>query len=327
MNENSAYINYTLADFIYSFILSLIRYGELKNCRIISNNNLNAYQLFELHFSYFFLQRILNEGNYKYIVVANDHTPTIALLIKLASLHKIKTIYLQHAAVSNIFPKLYVDFAFLDGKHSLDCYSNGVSHNLINDSKTSIQLVGSSVNIGKFTRKKSNKVLLAIGLFDSLNEICNILKFCDCNHRDILIRFHPSESNKKILKLRNEIHNLKLKCIIEYSINNDLKTDYVESNGMIIAGDSAVHLQFVLMGGTSIYYKLDQEIKRDYYGFVENALSYPLTPSMLLEEGTLEKAESFKPSESAIEYYCFGFTKSLIPHELVADRLYDLINE
>ncbi len=109
-----------------------------------------------------------------FLIIANDHYYEPRAVFRMAQILQIKTVYVQHASVSENFPPLEYDYVFLDGQESLDKYT-------ANDKKCNsvVFLTGSSRfdmiktlnmnNIGK--NDTVVKVGIAINLVDSTKKI------------------------------------------------------------------------------------------------------------------------------------------------------------
>ena len=54
--------------------------------------------------------------------MSNDHSPANRALLLVAKSKGIKTVYMQHASVSNLFPVLDFDYSFLDGVNAYNIY-------------------------------------------------------------------------------------------------------------------------------------------------------------------------------------------------------------
>src|SRR5690606_23846387 len=72
----------------------------------------------------------------KYYIAANDHSGLSQIGFVAARDAGLKTIYIQHAAVSNLFPPLMVNYALLDGRDARDKYANAGS------SQAEVHLIG-----------------------------------------------------------------------------------------------------------------------------------------------------------------------------------------
>ena len=78
---------------------------------------------FAFLFSYgkFLLAReILKKYNPKILFLSNDHSPFNRCLLHHSKSMGIKTIYMQHASVSDKFPPLEFDYSLLDGQESFE---------------------------------------------------------------------------------------------------------------------------------------------------------------------------------------------------------------
>ena len=67
---------------------------------------------------YYTIDKILRENpQLKLIVLANDHITSCRCLIELAEKYGIKTLYVQHASITERFPPLHFSYSFLDSSN------------------------------------------------------------------------------------------------------------------------------------------------------------------------------------------------------------------
>ena len=69
-----------------------------------------------------YFHRVLGQVKPEFVITSNDHNVPNRCMLAVAHHLGIKTVYLQHASVSPIFPALRVNYAFLDGQCALDIY-------------------------------------------------------------------------------------------------------------------------------------------------------------------------------------------------------------
>lgn len=199
------------------------------------------------------------------IIIANDHGVFYLALMHAAKSLKIPTIYIQHASVSEDFPPLKFDLALLDGLDTLNKYQK---NGKVIESK--IEMIG----VPKFDKFKSlindkikvEKIGIPFGLRDSLQDLEEVIKLIkkSFSHLELTIRPHPSD------------HRLFPKSFNGFGLSNS-KTenvyDYLSKQDMIIAADSAIHLEATLLNVKSIYYRYTPlKGEHDIYAFVKNGL-------------------------------------------------------
>lgn len=199
------------------------------------------------------------------IVFSNDHNAYCRALRLAATDLRIKTVYLQHAAVTEEFPPLNFSLSLLEGKDSLDKYQKAGTqnaktalvgmpkfdkfHGFINQNKK-LQAIGLALNAG-------DDFKLYFSLFENLYRSFSKLKF----H----IRFHPSIN----------VSQIEVPSFFEHS-SSSLETsfDFLNKIDMLVAGNSSIHLEAVMMNVVSAQINFTQKnIENDYYGFVKNKLT------------------------------------------------------
>ena len=103
------------------------------------------------------------------MIFANDHIPEARSCILACKKLGIKTVYIQHGAVSKYFPPLEFNLALLESQYSLDIYKRS------KDIDTEIKLIGISkldkeiLKIRK--RDKINKIGIAFNQNDDLQKV------------------------------------------------------------------------------------------------------------------------------------------------------------
>ena len=121
-----------------------------------------------------FANDLLDYYNPKVIIVANDHLFYYRALIQEANTRGVKTIYVQHAAVTDKFPPLDFSYAFLDGKDSFDKYLSA------GECKGEVYLIGGvrfDAIKGKETRPSDiYRIGVAINLLDDSEKVRSVCK-------------------------------------------------------------------------------------------------------------------------------------------------------
>ncbi|MCC4775172.1 hypothetical protein AB4077_06605 [Vibrio cyclitrophicus] len=204
---------------------------------------------------YFFYQLTLCEGKVDLVIFSNDHSVWQRALLKACLEKKIKTAYVQHANVSEFFPPLGFDFAFLDGKYAKSCYKG-------NDCK--VFLVG-CLRFQDFYKNRKLDVdttLLCFNKIDSLFSIKKIIDYFDKNELPFNIRLHPGEQRKNVINFISE----------KYSKKDVSKLDLYETlskHRYCLSGTSSIFLEASILG---LYSMSIRDIFYDYYHFERNGL-------------------------------------------------------
>ena len=205
--------------------------------------------------------RVLRYHKPTAIVFANDHEIIPRSILLAAKKLGIKTFYVQHAAVSKYFPPLLFDWALLEGEDSKQKYlENGVTN-------SNIELIGmpkfdkhiSEVN----TNTKLKKLGIAYNAMDDLHIVKNLAQELSLYFSDleIIIRPHPSDLRK-----------LDLEQVFESNPKKENSFEFLSKIDALIAADSSIHLEAVLMNVYSISYSFTSKPAIDYYGFIKKGL-------------------------------------------------------
>ena len=247
--------------------------------------------------------------NPKLIVLSNDHNSNMRILIYIAEKLKIKTVYIQHASVSNYFPPLnQFNLALLDGQYSKDIYSS------IGSLPEQTFLVGVNKfdnykrKVISFKNQEPQSKQLKVGI--ALNPL-----YCEAKLKklvfslqeqavEIVIRLHPIQFKVASILL-NSLKEFKFKLsdpIIEKP------ADFILNANCVIAGNSGILLETAILNKAAIYYDLDS-IPHDYYQFVSNGIALEL---MLPDGRLIDLLSEYKEKTSMrINYYDHSFGNGL----------------
>ena len=248
--------------------------SNLRNKDIdLINRRLNTFT--EIYFWLPFFINYLSKSNSNYILTSNDHNQSNRTLILAAQALDIKTVYIQHAAVSKRFHRLQFDYSFLDGQNALDTYRDCEKNASINfkppqDRHIFLSGIKKQMAISKDHGFRS--IGLAVKEADDTNEILRVIEFLSKHQYSVYIRFHPASSSN----FRQTILSYKKICqgkIFISDPNTELVNSFFEKISTIIGSNSTIHLEARLSGLKSIYYVFGYVNAFDYYGFVEKGIS------------------------------------------------------
>lgn len=252
-------------DFYYLSLLFLIdlRYIFTKKRRIF---HIERKELYKSLISYRNYKKLINIASPKTIVLFNDHQFSYTSLLYAAKEKNITTVYIPHASISQYFPPLVFDIAFLEGKEMLDTY------NKISPSFTEKIVVG-NIKLDSFRRrelKNENKnrksIAFALNTLDNIDLvkswILQIKKELSKYNFEFIFRQHPSMK-------KTEIDGLKF---------SDSKTEdsltFLSNIDILITGSSNIILEARLLNKkvyNCIWFN-NMPNAEDNYGFLKNGL-------------------------------------------------------
>jgi len=260
INEDSTYYFYMslrfFRDFLYPFYWLVYYFDNKKRAKRYFD------LLITVNGAYEESLRIIKKNKPKAIVFANDHLITARSILLAANDLGIKTYYVQHASVSEFFPPLEFAYALLEGEDSQLKYEK------CGEIKSEVHLCG----MPKFDRfsnqlnvkKNIECVGLAFNEIDKIEDVFNFVsELTDQNENlQIILRAHPGEDrNMDLLK--------------QFTFS-DSKTEnafsFLSKIDCLIAGESSIHLEAVLLNVYPLHFSFDKTILFDYYGFIKNNL-------------------------------------------------------
>ncbi|MDR3056624.1 MAG: hypothetical protein LBU84_00605, partial [Prevotella sp.] len=249
---------------------------------------------------YFEARRILKKIHPFMIIVANDHSLPQRAFFRAAQSLNIKTAYVQHASVSENFPPLEFDYAFLDGQESLDKYT---ANNKICKSK--VYFYGSprfdiikSLNIE--TISSDNRCGIAINAVDYPDRIAQLIHklYESIDNISITIRPHPA-MDQDFWKTFTDDN----KCFLSNAkVENPFH--FIAHNDFFISGESSFHLDVALAGKVSFFYNFTDKPMIDHYGYLKNGLIKELPDNLMKQKYCIENVEE---RARLIRYYVANY--------------------
>lgn len=195
------------------------------------------------------------------LIFANDHAPYTRALLWAALKMDIPTIYLQHASISADFPPLRFGLSLLEGQDTLDKYRR------CGPVKGKVKLVGMPKFDPYLTYRNKRKIIQNIGLcaniWDDWKRLEIVLKTILEKFPEISLTFRPHPGDDRSFDLPSDVHfsNSKKESVFDFLTKQDL----------IIAGDTSLHLEAILLNVNSLYFPFSDYVS-DVYGYVENGL-------------------------------------------------------
>ena len=300
--------NVILVCFILFFYRALPLYLKLKKK---NQKNKISIRFNQSCMSYVFIPYfidLLKKIKPKIVIISNDHSVSNRSLRLSAEMLGIKTIYLQHASVSEFFPPLEFDYTLLDGKVShqiyLHCYKNQAIENLrIKNNIKNCEIIFSGQK-KIVTKKNKNRELselnigFAVGENDNFNYVQELLNYINNNKTKCIVRTHPAQDPLYIEKLKKYMED---KDWLSWSDPREhLISDYFAYINVIIAGESSIHLEAAIAGLPTFHYELSENlVQPDYYGYVKNGISMRLKKNFSLNKLKSSIQNKFNSSQRA----------------------------
>jgi len=263
---------------------------------------------------------ILDKYSPKILLMANDHSPFNRCLLKNSKSRNIKTIYIQHASVSDKFPPLEFDYSLLDGKESFEKYKEK------SKKKSKVILTGSS-RYDNFHKTKLNNNRYKIGIslnqfddFDTVKNLClNLRK--SLKNCELVVRPHPNMIDWNRDWFENEN--------IEYSESSLVTSNvFLKSLKIQISNVSGIHLDAAMIKIPTVLYKLSKEKINDQYQYLANGLiKEAITFENLLNY--IKNPDTLLPKDNILQYFLASVGTSIEGRvgEFTANYINSILND
>jgi hypothetical protein len=286
------------------------------------------YCLSYINLTYFssVLLDLKEDKHIKLVIMANDHNSPNRCLRLISELLDIKTLYMQHASVSNLFPPLQYDYALLDGQVAYEAYKNCDS-NLPDVAPYPVNVFLSGQKKEIKVKHKNNKfdVGLAVNTLDDINDVYKLVE--KIPNLKIVIRTHPGQKQSFL----EGVLKLTYKNNIDWCDPKEVSlSDFFASIECLIASNSSIHLEAALANIATFYYEFSRNVNvPDYYGYVKNGIATQLdieSVGMLINK--FKSLDGFTSKPEAIQHYSATFNTKWEHNEgaLVATLVERIIN-
>lgn len=206
------------------------------------------------------------------IVISNDHVYSTRILIHWANIFKVPSFYVQHASVTADFPPLEMSWAFLEGEDAKEKYIKAGSD------PSKIELIGIPKLDELYKKINHNTIINTIGIasngLEPEQSVLGLINFLHANYPHIGLIYRPHRLQYTSIKYKADLtatlENIPQSVIVSDPFKEKV-TDFLPKIDCLIAGESGIHLEAVLLNVTSIYFFHETEYFDDY-GFVKNKL-------------------------------------------------------
>jgi SAM-dependent methyltransferase len=247
------------------------------------------------------------------VLLSNDHSMRMRTLARAASDAGIETAYVQHASVTDGFPPLGFDLAFLDGRDAARKYD------LPGSGGTLAFLTGIAKADGARREARGRSHIATVGVcvnaLDPTDDVHRfVTRFAELapDYR-LILRPHPSDARAWGADTTLEISNPHTEAPFEF-------LDRVDA---IVTGPSNIALEAALVEVLPIFFDFAGSA-RDHYGFVRNGLC-ATAESAEDAVAVLRDYGPHAPQFSRARDYCatIGTTHDGRSAELVASLLHE----
>jgi len=237
-----------------------------------------------------------------FVITANDHNVPNRCMMAVAHMLSIKTVYMQHASVSTLFPALRVDYAFLDGQSALDTYR------LCEPNKAELGLaplpkvfLSGQKKALKLTSKDVGRCIgVAINALDNVEDVLDLVFQLSQVGRTIQFRWHPGQPLSHVVRYKAALSSVPNVNISDP--NEETIVSFLGKIGDLVAGNSSIHLEASTVGIMCYFFEPTCSDSRDYYGYVKNGLVVAAESVEHLIY-LLRTGDSKKPDVASVQYY------------------------
>ncbi len=226
-----------------------------------------AFDLYWLSYGFYIVARqLVRRMHPAVLLLANDHIMWARTLSRAARDEGVKTVYLQHAAVTERFPALGFDVALLDGLDAAEKYARA------GPSDTTVLLVGLPKIEGIPAASTTPGALRRLGIcastldpLDGLRELCRALHE-GCDGLAVHLRPHPGDKRVDVLR------HVAAESGCGFSDpRREGPAEFLRRVDAVVAGESSILLEAALLDVLPLQFQFSG-VADDYYGFARHGL-------------------------------------------------------
>lgn len=204
--------------------------------------------------------------NPKVIIVSNDHSPASRAMLRFGNVLGKQTVYIPHSMVTKRFPKLIASYSFLDGDIMWAHYGKtaDVNCSVVLSGPIRMPFKPSTPKVRNINNENL-VVALCLNQLDDKKRVAKLISnLIDIEEIDkIIIRLHP---NQHINSFPISISEKVSLSVIKENIY-----EFIEKVDIILAGETAVHYDALLLNRKSFYYQFSNQYL-DHYDFIRDGL-------------------------------------------------------
>lgn len=261
----------------------------IKLCLYLSKKNsflITARQI-EFLMLYAFFKRFFKKREFKEVYISTESNPEVISAALACTGARIN--YTNHGFLNKDLGIFFHDRLFLDSRP----LKNRILPCLLKP-QADIQIIKKTPKIFIKPEPSTRKILILGSLILDINLLQKLILDCQKNliNSTITVRFHPNKTffNSHIVEICES-----QKVLVKW--DESLK-EQLSQNTLVIAGESSVHLDALMQGVPSVYYKLDH-FPHDHYGFI----SSQLVPEMKSVEDLENSVQKFYSDPKWLKVY------------------------
>jgi hypothetical protein len=262
-----------LAAYIAVFFFPKLLYDYMHSDKIVKKyfkKGINDVILsYPFYYTCYFWIKIIRP---KAIIISNDHVFSTRTLVYWANKFNIPSFYIQHASVTEAFPPLEVTYALLEGEDAKEKYI------IAGSDPSKIELIGIPKLDSAFHKINNNTNIQTIGIaangLEPKQLVFDLILFLAKNYPSVKLVYRPHRMQYFDSQNKKDLNDMFAKFPLNVLVSNPFEEapiDYLSRIDCLIAGDSSIHLEAVLLNVTSIYFSKNSDYY-DYYGYVKNKL-------------------------------------------------------
>ena len=239
----------------------------------------------------------------RYVIVSNDHSVDCRSLLAVARYLDIKTVYMQHASVSDVFPALTVDYAFLDGNAALNTYllcEKNQPDTAKRRNHPAVFLSGQKKPLKINKAKKNTHIGVATNRLDNPALIIELVSYLSGQGFPVSLRWHPRQLADDVALFNKHFDSIPLVTLSEPGSQSI--DDYLSSLSHLISGNSSILLEAAISGAVPLYHEVQPPFIEDYYGYVQHGLAKKLDTRESIVDFINTKGVH-GPDPAAVRYY------------------------
>ena len=251
-----------------------------------------------------YFHRVLGQVKPEFVITSNDHNVPNRCMLAVAHHLGIKTVYLQHASVSPLFPALRVNYAFLDGQCALDTYRQCEPNQPSTHRNVPIPeviLSGQKKHLKKSEKQQVAAIGVALNALDDAEAGIAFINALQDEGQGVRLRWHPGQAVSDIKQYRAAFASSQRVYLSDPK--KESISDFMGNIGWLIAGNSSIHLEAAIAGVMPIYYELSRPDHSDYYGYVKHGLTQQAASVPEVLKIIEETQDNRSPNAGAVRYY------------------------
>ncbi|MGD1869795.1 MAG: hypothetical protein ACFB0F_09865 [Neomegalonema sp.] len=260
------------------------------------------------------------------VLLSNDHLVLPRTMVLVARHSGVPTAYVQHASVSDVFPRLSFDYAFLDGRTSAEVYASCAGNHSPNTILHKVPAVFlSGVQRPVETEIEPDRKTIGVTV-NNVDNIDAILACCDAllaANLCLVMRWHPRQKSERVAKIRSWLSAHPGVLVSDPSVSN--VAEFFSQSAIVLGGDSTILLEAAIAGRLPLYFRSGDALPHDYYGYVERGIVRECETT----DEILETVRSgWRPSSEALRQMSatFGTNWQGREGELLACALHRILN-